>query len=65
MRYPLQHCKCDCKFGPEAKFAMVVCVTASPLQTQMLGVLSIIDSNDTHWIRKRKRLVCGGPKCPI
>ena len=40
--------------GPEAKFAMVVCITTGPSQTQMLGVLSIIESNDTHWIRKRK-----------
>ena len=33
---------------------MLVCVIANPLQTQKLGVLSTIETNDTHWKRKRK-----------
>ena len=33
---------------------MLVCVIASQLQT--LGVLSTIETNDTHWIRKTQTL---------
>ena len=65
MLYCLYHIEnVNASFGPESKLIMLVCIITNP--SQMLGVLSTIASNDTHWIRKRKpkrkRYVCHGPK---
>ena len=50
--YHIAHANAN--LGPETKLEILVCVIKFH-QTQTLGVFSTIETNDTHWIRKRKR----------
>ena len=61
----IPHCKLKRKFGSRSQTCNVSLHHCNPSQIQMLGVLSTIETNDTHWTGKRKckrkGLVCSDP----